>query len=345
MSNRLQNGKSKTGPESFHIGMLMLGRFNAMASMAFIDPFRAANYLQGANFYTWDFLGHENSTLSASNGLEINALTEISESHVDAANMLVINASWGVEEIRSRVLFALIRKFAQKGNPLCGIDTGAFVLAYSGLMEGRRATVHYEHIAAFRELYPQTEVVEEIFVIDENLFTCCGGLAASDLALQIIRNHHGVELANASARYIFHGRLRGNDEGQLPDKYEPVGYTPPLNLRRAINLMEENLEQPLDIQKIASLTNLSQRQLERLFHKHTGISPVRFYLNSRLDRARGLITQTDLAILDVAIACGFSGNSHFTRAYKSRFDITPSQDRVEGRKPFRFRSFPSFSGL
>ena len=109
--------------------------------------------------------------------------------------------------------------------------------------------------------------------------------------------------------------------------------------------MERNLELPLNIDDVCHQVDISQRQLARLFAKHTGVTPVRYYLDVRLDRARGLVTQTELSILDVAIACGFSGNAQFTRAYKKRFMITPSQDRIDGRVPFQFRSFPSHAGV
>ena len=109
--------------------------------------------------------------------------------------------------------------------------------------------------------------------------------------------------------------------------------------------MERNLEHLLPIGAVARRVDLSQRQLERLFKRHTGVTPVRYYLDVRLDRARGLVTQTELPITDVAIACGFTGGAQFARAYKTRFNIIPSRDRVEGRVPFQFRSFPSHAGL
>ena len=186
---------------------------------------------------------------------------------------------------------------------------------------------------------------EEMFIVDGDRLTCCGGLAASDLALEIIRLQQGIELANASGRYIFHERLRDGDEGQLPGHQEPVGYAVPEKLREAIILMERNLEAPLQIGVIAKQVGVSQRQLDRMFNKHTGVSPVRYYLDVRLDRARGLITQTELPILTVAIACGFGSNAQFSRTYKNRFQISPSQDRVDGRVPFQFRSFPSHAGV
>jgi transcriptional regulator GlxA family with amidase domain len=139
--------------------------------------------------------------------------------------------------------------------------------------------------------------------------------------------------------------LRSGDEGQLPSKNEPVGQGVPERLREAILLMERNLEQPLRLPILSSELNLSQRQLERLFQRYTGVSPLRYYVDVRLDRARGLVTQTEMQITEVAAACGFGSAVQFSRAYKQRFGLPPSQDRIEGRVPFQFRSFPSYVGV
>ena len=337
----IQNTHSKP---KFRIAMLLLDGFNSAAMHAFLDPFRSANYLRGDPLYSWDFLGYENDTVAASNGLHISNLVKAQNAST-AYDLLVINASWGVERYNKPRLLNWLREASAKGTTLCGLDTGAFVMAFAGLLENRRAAVHYEHIAAFRELFPNVEMGEEMFVMDRDRLTCCGGLASTDLALEIIRLQQGIELANASSRYIFHERLRDGSEGQFPEHREPVGFSAPSKLREAIILMERNLEQPLGIRDIAKQIAISQRQMDRIFNKHTGISPVRYYLDIRLDRARGLITQTELPILDVAIASGFNSNAQFSRTYKTRFGITPRQDRLVGRVPFQFRSFPSYAGI
>ncbi|MGI9350213.1 MAG: GlxA family transcriptional regulator [Rhizobiaceae bacterium] len=328
----------------YKIGMLLLDGFNSMAMQAFVDPFRSANYLRANTLYEWDFLSLDGNTVTASNGLNVASLTNITDVS-KIYDLLVINTSWSPERFKEARLLNWLRDLSLKGSTLCGLDTGAFVLAFAGLLENRKAAVHYEHIAAFRELFPNIEMGEEIYAMDGEYLTCCGGLASADLALEIIRLQQGMELANAASRYIFHERLRSGNEGQFPDTREPVGYSAPAKLREAIILMERNLEHPLTIGKIAVMVAISQRQLDRIFHKHTGVSPVRYYLEARLDRARGLITQTELPILDVAIACGFSGHAQFTRAYKNRYHITPRQDRIDGRVPFQFRSFPSHGGV
>lgn len=326
------------------LGMLLLPGFNSMAAHAFTDPFRAANYLRGTAIYSWPFLSLEGGEVTASNGLcvaQTTAFTTV-DSELD---FLVVNASWAPERFRGRALQGWLRRQARKGVVICALDTAAFVLAYAGLLDGYRAAVHYEHIAAFRELFPKTSMDESLFVLDRDRLTCCGGMVAADMALEIIRLQQGLDLANAAGRYIFHERLRSGDEGQFPTTREPVGYAAPARLREAIVMMERNLEQPLKITEIVDRLGLSQRQLERLFRIHTGVSPIRYYVDVRLDRARGLVTQTELPIVAVAAACGFGNAVQFTRTYKKRFGLVPSKDRIEGRVPFQFRSFPSHAGV
>ena len=332
------------GKADFHIALLLFDGFNALALQAFIDPFRCANYLKNTSLYQWSFLGESQKTVRASNGLEISGLIPRCDMRKDT-DLLMLNASWGSDQFATPKLSRWLQNCATKNITMGGMDTGAFLLASAGLLKGRHAAVHYEHIAAFREHFPDVHVGEDIFVIDEDRVSCCGGMAASDFALEIIRRHHGDELANASARYIFHDRLRTGSEGQLPHMREPVGSSVPQVLREAISEMERHLEQTLPILNIAERVGISQRQLERLFNQYTGLSPVRYYVNVRLDRAQSLLTQTELPLLEVGIACGFSSAASFSRAYKNRFGQTPMRGRKEGRIPFQFRSFPSHAGL
>jgi AraC family carnitine catabolism transcriptional activator len=169
-------------------------------------------------------------------------------------------------------------------------------------------------------------------------------VAAIDLALEIIRMQHGIELANAAARYIFHERLRDSGEAQIPRHLQPVGYQVPDKLREAILLMERNIEEPLTQPELAAYLGFSVRQLQRIFRQHIGLTPVRYYRNVRLDRARGLVTQTEMQMRDIAALCGFSRAEQFSRAYLHRFDITPTRDRIEGRIPFQFRGLSGRAG-
>lgn len=323
--------------------MLLLPGFNSMAAQAFVDPFRAANYLRASRVYEWQFLTPQGGGVVASNGIQVGATASIEHAAADF-DLVIVNSSWTPEEFQGKSLQAWLRAASRQGAVLGGIDTGAFVLAYAGLLEGHRAVVHYEHITAFSELFPSIAVDEVLYSIDSRRVSCCGGVAAIDLALEIIQMQNGIELANAAARYIFHERLRDGGQPQVPRRLQPVGYQVPGKLREAIVLMERNVEEPLSQVELADYLDLSLRQLQRIFKRHIGLTPVRYYLNVRLDRARGLVTQTELPMMDIAALCGFGRAEQFSRAYQKRFELTPTRDRVEGRIPFQLRNFTDHAG-
>lgn len=327
-------------PETtFHIAMIVAPSFNLAATVSFLDPFRAANYLEGRSLYHWALFSEGGGPVAASNGLSVET-APMPEASTRAPQLTMISTSWTPEVYGSLAVLSALRRFARQGVVMGGIDTGAFLLAAAGLLNGRCATVHYEHLDAFAELYPKVDVREDLYVIDGDRITCCGGVAATDLALQIMRHSQGEALANAAARYVFHDRLRAPGERQETSGIEPLGSTTPQKLRDAISLMGQNLEEPLSVPDIADIVGLSQRQLERLFAASAGVSPVSYYRDIRLDRARGLVTQTDMPVLEVALACGFASPEHFSRAYRVRFGISPRSDRIEGRIPFEFRAWP-----
>lgn len=328
------------GEPQTRISVLLLPSFNAMATLSLIDPFRAANYLSGTSHYSWRMLSLDGAPVVASNGVEFSGAPAY-EAEGEPFDILFVSASWTPEDHRDPKVLRWLKRLSSAGVVLGGIDTGAFLLAYAGLLDQHRATVHYEHIAGFRELFPRVDMCEDLYVIDGQRLTCCGGTASSDLALEMIRLREGIDVANAAARYIFHDRLRAGSEGQLPTYHEPVGYSAPNKLRHAIICMERNLENPLPMEEIAAEVGLSQRQLGRMFRQHTGVTAVQYYLASRLDRARALVTQTEMPLLAVATACGFNSQEYFARVYREHFGLQPSKDRREGRIPFQFRSFPA----
>jgi transcriptional regulator GlxA family with amidase domain len=324
-------------------GIVLFDHFNAMATTAFLDPFRAANYIAARALYDWILLSKDGNPVPASNGTTWHAdMSALSRPIVDT---VILSASWSPERHDAAVPAGWLRDLARMGTPVGGIDTGAVPLARLGLLDGYRATAHYEHLDGMRETFPRVAVEDALYIVDRDRITCAGGLAASDLALELARLHHGHDLANAAARYILHDRHRAGGESQTRPAAEPVRAVPHRGLLRAITAMESAVETPRRLPDIAKEAGLSLRHMERLFHRHTGRNPGAYYLDLRLDRARGLVTQTGMRVLEVAVACGFSSPEHFTRAYRKRFGLTPRDDRVEGRIPFQYRAVPAHAAL
>ncbi|MDP5220989.1 GlxA family transcriptional regulator [Ruegeria sp. 2205SS24-7] len=324
---------------SIHIRIIVTPSFNMAATMGFVDPFRAANYLEGMTNYSWDLVSEAGGVCVASNGVSIET-SSLREAPTKPVDFLIVSSSWTPEAHGSSDIQALLRQASRQNTTIGGIDTGAFILAAAGLLDNRRATVHYEHIDAFRELYPEVECTEALFEFDEDRITCCGGSASFDFALQILRGIHGNAVANAAARYVFHPRMRERGMPQNPQSVEPLGAKVPGKVKKAIKAMEDNLEDPLPIKGICEVAQISQRQLSRLFAQYLRKTPVLYYRDIRLDRARGLVTQTTLPMSEIAYACGFSSQVHFSRAYRERFGLPPIKDRIEGRIPFEFRAWP-----
>lgn len=319
--------------------MVVTPNFNLMPTVALIDPMRAANYLAGGTHFKWAFASVSGGAVMASNGLSVTTRA-LAEFEKESFDIVVVSSSWSPESHASSQLLIALRKWARQGVMLGAIDTGAFILAEAGLLRGQRATVHYEHIDALHELHDDIEVSENIFTLGKDRFTCCGGTAAADMGLELVRAHCDSALANAAARYIFHPVIRAENAPQNPSMIEPLGHTTPSALRQIIAEMERNLEEPLQIPELCDRVGLSQRQVSRMFERYVGKTAVVYYRDIRLDRARGLVTQTNLQLSEVAAATGFASQAHFSQAYKARFGIPPRSDRLEGRIPFEFRAWP-----
>lgn len=331
-----------SGTAAFRISVIVAHGFNLNATVGFLDPFRAANYLAGRNLYRWTVLSANGGEVASSSGLSL--ATEPLDTGAAHPDLGVISTSWTPEEHARHPVGSVLRRWARFGATLAGIDTGGIVLADCGLLDGYRATVHYEHLDALGELYSSVEVSENLFVLDRDRLTCSGGTASTDMALTLLMKQHGAVLADAAARYVFHPSVRDETARQNPSVIEPLGRAAPAALRDALVLMERHLEDPLRIPDIAARLEMSQRKLERLFERHVGKSPMLYYRDIRLDRARALVTQTDMAVREVALACGFSSAVHFSRAYRARFAVPPSEDRIAGRVPFEFRAWPMYRG-
>lgn len=327
--------------EKLEIIVFVAPHFNIAATTSFIDPFRVANYLIGRNRFSWTFVSERGGAVEASNGMSID--TQPLNAVVDQRPWLVlVSSSWTPERHASTPLRTALQRWDQSNAIIGGLDTGGIILAQAGLLNGKAATVHYEHIDAFIEIADKTTVSENIFVVDGRIFTCSGGTASTDIALKLLHAVEGESIANASARYVFHDIVRGEDHSQNPKVVEPLGYVTSRLVRSAIDLMEKNLESTLSIPEIAEQLNTSQRQLSRLFQRFVQKSPVAYYRDIRLDRARGLVTQTELKLSEIAAASGFNSQVHFSRVYQERFGLAPSADRVAGRVPFEFRAWPMY---
>jgi len=315
------------------IGFLLVPSFSMMAFASAVEPLRVANRLGGGSLYRWEIVSRDGSPIPASNGMSLVADRSFAEPV--KYDKVVVCAGFEPERHYDKRIKSWLVQAGRGGAPLGAMDTGSFFLAWAGLLDGYRATTHWESLDSFREQFPRVDVDSGLFVFDRKRFTCAGGTAALDMMLHLITLRHGHRLAAAVSEQFIHAHIRDPKERQRMEPKERQGIADP-RLARALSVMEGHLEELLGMDEISKAVGVSRRQLERMFHRHFRMTPVRYYLELRLQRARALLQYSDLSIVEIAVACGFGSAAHFSRTYHGWAGNAPSverQPKPEGTLP------------
>jgi transcriptional regulator GlxA family with amidase domain len=207
-----------------------------------------------------------------------------------------------------------------------GVSGGPFLLARAGLLDGYRCTIHWEHMPAFMESFPDLNIERSLYVMDRERLTCAGGVAALDMMHALISAQHGRALADAVGDWFLQTEIRlgtGAQRRSLQDRHN----TSNAHLLTVLELIESHIEDPLDRRQLAAAAGISVRQLERLFSEHLNTTLDRHYSAVRLERARTLLRQTSMPVAEVGLASGFQSASHFSHVFKERYGRAPKRDR------------------
>jgi transcriptional regulator GlxA family with amidase domain len=321
------NSSNLNVPEAetaLHVSFLMLPEYTLSAFSNAIGILRMANRLTDRALYTWSVHSLDGQPVISSAGLELT----IDGSLADAAdaNILMVCGGYSVKKYCNKLLTDGLRKIAKRKIPIGGIDTGTYALAVAGLLDGYRCTIHWENLSSLREEFPRLEITSSLFVIDRDRYTCSGGISSIALMLNLIASIHGHQIVQEISEQFTCDRVRTEKDAQrAPLKYL-IGASQP-RLVDAVTLMESNIEEPLTLDEVADYVGISRRQLERLFNRYLHCAPSRYYLELRLSRARLLLLQTSIAVIDVAISCGFSTAPHFSKCYSDLYGKPPSAER------------------
>jgi transcriptional regulator GlxA family with amidase domain len=310
-------------PES--IGFLLLDDFTLISLASAVEPLRMANQLSGKELYRWFTLSKDGKPVSASDGLQITP-----DANMEAAPALNIVIVCGGVDIQHRVNRAhlnWLQNQARQGRHIGAVCTGSWALGEAGLLDGHMCSVHWECLAAMQEAFPKSEVTTRLFSIDRNRFTSSGGTAPMDMMLHLIGRAHGRDLAAAISEMFIYERIRNEQDHQRVPLRHTLGTNQP-KLQEVVMLMEANLEEPIELNELASHVGVSRRQLERLFLKYLDCSPSRYYLQLRLVRARQLLKQTSMSILEIGAVCGFVSTPHFSKCYRGYYGVKPRDERV-----------------
>lgn len=311
-------------PQTF--GFLILPNFTTIGLASAVETLRMANLAARHTLYRTVLIAASPEPVIASNGMRV--LPDYSIADAPPLDALFVVGANPIDRSRSnRPLLDWLRQLARRGLPLGGICTGSYLLARADLLKGYRCTIHWKDIHVLQEHFPGIVISNQLFELDRDRFTCSGGVAAMDMMLQLVaRQAGGQDVAAKAAELLLCDRVRGERERQRVPLRTLLGSAQP-KLSQVVAIMEANLEEPLGLDELASLNDVTVRQLERLFHKHLQRTPSQYHLELRLSRARELLLRSDVQVREVALACGFSSPAHFSKSYSRFFGLSPLGER------------------
>ncbi len=303
---------------------LTLPNYSAIAVSNAVEPLRMANSLSGQAAYEWVIASLDGQPVQASNGLALSPTVGLGD--IGRADIVFVCGGINIREAVSPGLLSTLRRLGEQRLALGALCTGGYALARAGLLDRYRATIHWENLSALREEFPRVLISDQLFTIDRNRYTCSGGVAPLDLMLNLIESKLGTRIAQRVSEQFILDRIRSDRDRQYVPLRAQVGVSHQ-SLIKVAELMEANIEKTLSLERIAKETGLSRRQIERLFKRHLNCVPKRYYLELRLKRARELLLQTAMPIMDITTACGFQSPPHFSKCYRKQFGYPPSVER------------------
>ncbi|WP_425044798.1 GlxA family transcriptional regulator [Primorskyibacter sp. S87] len=302
--------KISAAPQRF--GILLFNGFSNHCLANWVEPMRAANTLSGRKLYEWQYLTPDGTPVTSSSGLQVAPHDRLSGAR---GNLLAVMPSYGFRGLGRWDVLAGLREAEKNYDSLAGLDTGSWLLAEAGLLDGYRATIHWEELTVFAERFDEVDAQRERFIIDNDRVTCSGAMAAFDLIMHMIGRDHGQALAMEAAQlFMTRDSARSHSGGSRPER---------LAVNRALAIMQEHLEHPIPIAEVARRSGRTQKDLSRQMQQDLGAPPHVVYRRLRLTLARKLIRESDLAVSEIALRCGYQNAAAMTRAFRATFGVTP----------------------
>ena len=310
--------------DATNIVILAAPRYSQLTLSALVEPLRMANTVARRPLYRWTLCADGCKTLESSSGFSLAVDTDLDD--IRTFDALFVLASYDVLDFATPRMLAFLRRSARDGALIGGLDAAPYLLAAAGLLDGYRATTHWDDLDDFRQRFPRIDVVSERYVIDRNRITTSGSLPSFDLVLEYIRRRNGLMLAmNVSGNFLY-DQARPGSESQFMIASSLIKAPHP-KVTQVIKLMEQTLRSPLAVSELAVAVGLSERSLLRRFRAALDVSPQQYYRALRLDAGRRLLENSDLSVTEIALACGFESRGNFSRAFKKTFGSPPSNRR------------------
>jgi transcriptional regulator GlxA family with amidase domain len=284
--------------------------------------------------YDVEFVSLRRGPVRASSGLEIVAAAGLSELRRPIDTMLVAGGRGSDAASENRELLRELRRLQKRARRFGSVCTGTFVLGAAGLIEGCRVTTHWAYIDQLAKRFKSLEIVPDaIYVKDGSLYTSAGVTAGIDLALGLVEEDHGREIALAVARELVVFARRPGGQTQFSVQLAAEADEP--KLRALQRWMTEHPDADLSIEACAKRCAMSVRNFARRFTKDVGTTPAAWVEAMRLEQARELLERTDLGVDGVAQKCGFGSPETMRRAFARRLHVSPTAYRERFQSTIR----------
>jgi transcriptional regulator GlxA family with amidase domain len=292
-----------------------------------VEVFAAANRMAGAAHYDVSVAASKEGPVATMSGLALCADRRIRAVRGSFDTLVVAGGDGTAAALRDRALIESIHRLAGRARRVTSVCSGAFLLAEAGLLDGRRATTHWSVCDLLAQLYPAVEVdPEPIFVRDGNLYTSAGVTAGMDLALALVEDDLGRDIALAVARRLVLFLRRPGNQAQFSTQLA-AQLAQRDEVREVQRWIAEHPEDDLSVAALAARAQMSERSFARWFAHEIGVTPGRYVERVRIEAARRVLEDTDDSIARVARACGFGTAETMRRSFLRSLRTGPSEYR------------------
>jgi len=317
-------GATPASQAPIRVAFVLMDNFSMMSFTGAVDALVTANLMSDKPLYEVLTVGVSGGQVTSDLGIVISTDIELAQMP-ENQDAMIVAGGFRVKLQGHPLLRRKLRANATAGAIMGGLWNGVFFVADAGLLEGFECAVHPESRAMMAEVFPNVKVSSRAYVLDRGRVSCAGANSSLRMMLQLIRQTGGEALVGAIEEILRCDE--SGDASDLPPVFVETDPTLPESLKLALELMWQNVEEPLTIDELAACVKISKRQLERRFCSFLGATPTRYYLELRLTRARQLIQQTNRSVTEIAVATGFVSSPHFQRRFRDFFGVPPGSYR------------------
>ena len=316
-----------TRNENMHLGFLIFPGFPMACLTSLIEPLRAANEIAGRCAFRWTLISEQGNPVESSAQVAFHPSASLGG--ITGLDYLVVLSPPNAQFDTPRSSNAALRALERHGTVLGAVSGGVFPLVRAGVMADRVCSVHWCYAAAFADEFPDHAMTDDVIMTDGRRVTVSGAAAAFDLSLMLIDARLGPEIMTEVACWFQHQPGRGEGTRQRIPALRAAATADmmPEPVASAVQIMSENLEDPISIADICEQIDVSPRHLERLFKKLTDKSPLAYYRNLRLAAARQLVMYSNKSMREIALAIGYSSAGPFRQRYHETYGLPPEEDR------------------